>query len=101
VRSAALPTGSAVPTTRRLPFKGVIHAVGRAGRSDEEAKLERPYSRVRLRARAAGTRFVSGGLRGIFGVPPDVCARLPGAVRNSALVRSGCACATNRSSTPS
>jgi O-acetyl-ADP-ribose deacetylase (regulator of RNase III) len=73
------PTGAAVVTSAgRLPFKGVIHAVGpRFGEGNEEAKLvqalcstfslarERSWQRVAFPAVSAG----------IFAVPLDVCAR--------------------------
>ena len=73
------PTGSAVVTTAgKLPFKGVIHAVGpRFGEGDEERKLvqalvscwkcaaERAWSTVSFPAVSSG----------IFAVPLDVCAR--------------------------
>jgi O-acetyl-ADP-ribose deacetylase len=74
-----VPTGAAVATTAgRLPFKGVIHAVGpRYGEGDEEAKLtsalisafdcaqERAWASVSFPAVSAG----------IFAVPLPVCAR--------------------------
>ena len=73
------PTGSAVVTAAgKLPFKGVIHAVGpRFGEGDEERKLvqalvsswqcavERAWSSVSFPAVSSG----------IFAVPLDVCAR--------------------------
>jgi len=71
--------GSAVVTTAgKLPFKGVIHAVGpRWGDGEEEAKLahalrasfacahERQWSSVSFPAVSSG----------IFAVPPEICAR--------------------------
>ena len=73
------PTGSAVITTPgRLPFKGVIHAVGpRQGEGDEEAKLYRAL--VAAFACAKERRWSSVSFpavsSGIFAVPLDVCAR--------------------------
>ena len=73
------PTGSAVATTAgRLPYKGVIHAVGpRWGEGDEEAKLERALTAAFGCARDRGWDSVSfpAVSSGIFGVPPEVCAR--------------------------
>ena len=73
------PTGSAVVTTAgKLPFKGVIHAVGpRQGEGDEEAKLVEALTNAFQRARERGWRSVSfpAVSSGIFAVPLDVCAR--------------------------
>ena len=73
------PTGSAVVTTAgRLPFKGVIHAVGpRQGEGDEEAKLVEALTNAFQRARERGWSSVSfpAVSSGIFAVPLDVCAR--------------------------
>ena len=73
------PSGSAVATTAgRLPYKGVIHAVGpRWGEGDEEAKLERALTAAFGCARERGWNSVSfpAVSSGIFGVPPEVCAR--------------------------
>ncbi len=73
------PTGSAVITTPgRLPFKGVIHAVGpRQGEGDEEAKLFRALASAFTCARERGWSSVSfpAVSSGIFAVPLDVCAR--------------------------
>jgi O-acetyl-ADP-ribose deacetylase len=73
------PTGSAVITTPgRLPFKGVIHAVGpRQGEGDEEDKLFQALTAAFERARERGWTSVSfpAVSSGIFAVPLDVCAR--------------------------
>ena len=73
------PSGSAVVTTAgRLPFKGVIHAVGpRQGEGDEEAKLARALSAAFACARERGWLSVSfpAVSSGIFAVPLEVCAR--------------------------
>ncbi|HEU4921974.1 MAG TPA: macro domain-containing protein [Burkholderiales bacterium] len=74
-----LPTGSAVVTTAgKLPFKGVIHAVGpRHGEGDEEAKLLQALREAFKRAQERGWASVSfpAVSSGIFAVPLDVCAR--------------------------
>ena len=74
-----LPTGSAVVTTAgKLPFKGVIHAVGpRYGEGDEEAKLFNALTAAWACARERGWASVSfpAVSSGIFAVPLDVCAR--------------------------
>ena len=73
------PTGSAVVTgAGRLPFKGVIHAVGpRQGEGNEEAKLVQALTAAFERARERGWATVSfpAVSSGIFAVPPEVCAR--------------------------
>jgi O-acetyl-ADP-ribose deacetylase (regulator of RNase III) len=73
------PTGSAVVTTAgKLPFKGVIHAVGpRFGEGDEENKLFRALSSSFECARQRGWLSVSfpAVSSGIFAVPLDICAR--------------------------
>jgi O-acetyl-ADP-ribose deacetylase (regulator of RNase III) len=73
------PTGSAVVTSAgKLPFKGVIHAVGpRQGEGDEEAKLYKALTAAWDRARERGWSSVSfpAVSSGIFAVPLDVCAR--------------------------
>ena len=73
------PTGSAVVTTAgRLPFKGVIHAVGpRYGDGDEEQKLVRALESAFACAREQGWRSVSfpAVSSGIFAVPLEICAR--------------------------
>jgi O-acetyl-ADP-ribose deacetylase (regulator of RNase III) len=78
-RQGPLPTGAAVVTTAgRLPFKGVIHAVGpRYGEGEEEAKL---FDALRAAFRCAqelGWESVSfpAVSSGIFAVPLDICAR--------------------------
>jgi O-acetyl-ADP-ribose deacetylase len=74
-----LPTGSAVVSTAgKLPFKGVIHAIGpRYGEGDEEAKLAKALSAAFQRARERGWQSVSfpAVSAGIFRVPLDICAR--------------------------
>lgn len=78
-KTGVLPTGSAVVTTAgRLPFKGVIHAVGpRQGEGDEETKLISALRNAFERARERGWSSVSfpAVSSGIFAVPLDVCAR--------------------------
>jgi O-acetyl-ADP-ribose deacetylase (regulator of RNase III) len=73
------PTGSAVVTTAgKLPFKGVIHAVGpRQGEGDEEDKLFQALTAAFERAREHGWTSVSfpAVSSGIFAVPLEVCAR--------------------------
>jgi O-acetyl-ADP-ribose deacetylase (regulator of RNase III) len=73
------PTGSAVVTTAgKLPFKGVIHAVGpRQGEGDEEAKLYRALVAAFACAKERGWSSVSfpAVSSGIFAVPVEVCAR--------------------------
>jgi len=74
-----LPTGSAVVTgAGKLPFKGVIHAVGpRQGEGDEESKLFQALMSAFARANERGWTSVSfpAVSSGIFAVPLDVCAR--------------------------
>jgi O-acetyl-ADP-ribose deacetylase (regulator of RNase III) len=74
-----LATGSAVASTAgRLPFKGVIHAVGpRYGEGDEENKLFRALTASWELARENGWESVSfpAVSSGIFAVPLDICAR--------------------------
>ena len=73
------PTGAAVVTTAgKLPFKGVIHAVGpRYGEGDEEAKLVHALAAAFERSRERGWQSVSfpAVSAGIFAVPLDLCAR--------------------------
>jgi O-acetyl-ADP-ribose deacetylase (regulator of RNase III) len=82
------PTGSAVVTTAgKLPFKGVIHAVGpRQGEGDEEAKLVRALTAAFDCARERGWDAISfpAVSSGIFAVPLDVCARAYIAAAHSA-----------------
>jgi len=72
-------TGSAVVTgAGRLPFKGVIHAVGpRLGEGDEEAKLVEALTSAFRRARERGWQSVSfpAVSAGIFAVPLEICSR--------------------------
>jgi O-acetyl-ADP-ribose deacetylase (regulator of RNase III) len=74
-----LPTGSAVVTgAGRLPFKGVVHAVGpRHGEGDEETKLFRALIEAFRLADERGWSSVSfpAVSSGIFAVPLDICAR--------------------------
>jgi O-acetyl-ADP-ribose deacetylase len=73
------PTGSAVITTAgKLPFKGVIHAVGpRQGEGDEQEKLFRALNSAFSCAKERAWDSVSfpAVSSGIFAVPPAVCAR--------------------------
>ena len=73
------PTGSAVVTgAGKLPFKGVIHAVGpRFGEGDEEVKLVQALTSAFQRARERGWQSVAlpAVSAGIFAVPLDICAR--------------------------
>ena len=72
-------TGSAVATTAgKLPFKGVIHAVGpRFGEGDEEKKLVQALSSAFAIAVENGWQSVSfpAVSAGIFAVPLEICAR--------------------------
>ena len=72
-------SGMAVATTAgKLPFKGVIHAVGpHQGEGDEEAKLYRALVAAFACAKERGWSSVSfpAVSSGIFAVPLDVCAR--------------------------
>jgi O-acetyl-ADP-ribose deacetylase (regulator of RNase III) len=74
-----LATGAAmVSTAGKLPFKGVIHAVGpRQGEGDEEAKLVRALTSAFACARGRGWQSVAfpAVSAGIFAVPLEVCAR--------------------------
>jgi O-acetyl-ADP-ribose deacetylase (regulator of RNase III) len=72
-------TGEAVATTAgKLPFKGVIHAVGpRYGEGDEEAKLLKALTSAFDCAHQRGWNSVSfpAVSAGIFAVPLGICAR--------------------------
>ena len=74
-----LETGEATVTRAgRLPFKGVIHAVGpRLGEGDEEALLSTAIASALCCAHERGWRSVSfpAVSSGIFAVPYPVCAR--------------------------
>ncbi|MBN2371636.1 MAG: macro domain-containing protein [Vicinamibacteria bacterium] len=78
-KQGRVPVGEAVVTAAgRLPFKGVVHAVGpRFGEGDEEDKLVRTMSAAFLRAHERGWQSLSfpAVSSGIFAVPIDVCAR--------------------------
>jgi O-acetyl-ADP-ribose deacetylase (regulator of RNase III) len=77
-KNGLLPTGSAVVTTAgKLPFKGVIHAVGpRYGEGDEEAKLLRALQAAFGLAEQRGWSLAFPAVSsGIFAVPVDICAR--------------------------
>ena len=73
------PAGAAVVTgAGRLPFKGVIHAVGpRHGEGDEEEKLVQALSAAFALASRQGWESVAfpAVSSGIFAVPPEICAR--------------------------
>ena len=72
-------SGSAVLTgAGKLPFKGVIHAVGpRQGEGDEERKLVQALSAAFALAKEKGWDSVSfpAVSAGIFAVPLPTCAR--------------------------
>lgn len=74
-----LSAGSAIVTTAgKLPFKGVIHAVGpRQGEGNEEATLTQALGAAFACAQREGWNSVSfpAVSSGIFAVPPEVCAR--------------------------
>jgi O-acetyl-ADP-ribose deacetylase len=78
-RQGPVPTGTAVVTAAgKLPFKGVIHAVGpRQGEGDEEANLFRALVSAFACAKERGWSSVAfpAVSSGIFAVPLDVCAR--------------------------
>jgi O-acetyl-ADP-ribose deacetylase (regulator of RNase III) len=72
-------TGTAVVTSAgKLPFKGIIHAVGpRYGEGDEERKLVGALKSAFACAHERGWSSVSfpAVSSGIFAVPLDICAR--------------------------
>jgi len=72
-------TGTAVVTSAgKLPFKGIIHAVGpRYGEGDEERKLFSALRSAFACAQERGWSSVSfpAVSSGIFAVPLDICAR--------------------------
>ena len=78
-KSGPIPTGSAAVTgAGRLPFKGVIHAVGpRLGEGSEEALLCAALGAAFALAKGRGWESVAfpAVSSGIFAVPLDVCAR--------------------------
>ena len=78
-KQGPFPAGHAVATSAgRLPFKGVIHAVGpRNGEGDEESKLVSALSNAFQLAAHKGWTTVSfpAVSSGIFAVPLEVCAR--------------------------
>jgi O-acetyl-ADP-ribose deacetylase (regulator of RNase III) len=77
--SGPIPVGEAVVTTAgRLPFKGVVHAVGpHMGIGQEEGRLVQALQAAFLRAHERGWTSLSfpAVSSGIFAVPLDVCAR--------------------------
>jgi O-acetyl-ADP-ribose deacetylase (regulator of RNase III) len=74
-----IPVGGAVVTTAgKLPFKGVVHAVGpRMGDGNEEESIVKALWSSFLRVQERGWASVSFPAisAGIFAVPADVCAR--------------------------
>ncbi|HUQ73444.1 MAG TPA: macro domain-containing protein [Burkholderiales bacterium] len=84
-------TGTAVVTgAGKLPFKGVIHAVGpRFGEGDEERKLILALQSAFHCAGERGWQSVSfpAVSAGIFAVPLDICARAYVAAARSARLR--------------
>jgi O-acetyl-ADP-ribose deacetylase len=77
--SGPFQSGMAVVTSAgRLPFKGVIHAVGpRQGEGDEERTLLKALTAAFAIAKEKGWNRVAfpAVSAGIFAVPPEVCAR--------------------------
>ena len=90
-KSGPFPTGSAVATTAgKLPFKGVIHAVGpRYGEGDEERKLVKALTAAFALAAEKGWTSVAfpAVSAGIFAVPLDICARAYLAAARAARLR--------------
>jgi O-acetyl-ADP-ribose deacetylase (regulator of RNase III) len=78
-KHGTFPAGAAVVTTAgKLPFKGVIHAVGpRQGEGHEEARLVQALSAAFSRAAERNWESVSfpAVSSGIFAVPLEICAR--------------------------
>ena len=78
-KNGPFPSGSAVVTSAgKLPFKGVIHAVGpRYGEGDEENKLVNALLSAFHEAEKRGWNTVSfpAVSSGIFAVPLEICAR--------------------------
>lgn len=74
-----IPVGSAIATTAgKLPYKGVIHAVGpQQGEGNEEGKLVGALKSAFAIANEKGWTSVAfpAVSSGIFAVPLDVCAR--------------------------
>lgn len=74
-----IPTGQAAVTSAgRLPFKGVIHAIGpRLGDGNEEAKLISALQHAFRLAQDRGWTSVAfpAVSSGIFAVPLEICAR--------------------------
>lgn len=84
-------SGEAVVTTAgKLPFKGVIHAVGpRSGEGDEQRKLRLALSNAFSMAAGRGWQSVAfpAVSSGIFAVPADICARAYVAAARAAPLR--------------
>ena len=79
-KNATAWSRTAAPLRRagKLPFKGVIHAVGpRQGEGDEEQKLVQALASAFALASERGWQSVSfpAVSAGIFAVPLDICAR--------------------------
>jgi putative ATPase len=78
-KNGPLPTGSAAVTAAgKLPFKGVIHAVGpRYGEGNEEELLFKALAAAFRLAHERNWPSVSfpAVSSGIFAVPLDICAR--------------------------
>jgi O-acetyl-ADP-ribose deacetylase (regulator of RNase III) len=84
-------TGEAVATTAgKLPFKGVVHAIGpRLGEGDEERKLVSALAKTFLLAEKRGWESVAfpAVSSGIFAVPAETCARAYVAAARAAPLR--------------